>query len=50
MAFSNAVGAGLDYKLIEGLAWRVQGDRIHTRLFGASQNDFRFSTGIVFRF
>lgn len=49
-SLATAVGGGLDYKLIKGLAWRLQGDELHTRFFGAGQNNFRFSTGIVFRF
>lgn len=49
-AFATAVGGGLDYKLIKGVAWRLQGDSIHESLFGHGENDFRLSTGIVFRF
>ncbi len=48
--FATAIGGGLDYKLIKGVAWRVQLDSIHTHFFGSAQNDLRFSTGIVFRF
>jgi opacity protein-like surface antigen len=48
--FTTALGAGLDYKLIKGLAWRFQGDDLHTRLFNSAQHNFRFTTGIVFRF
>jgi hypothetical protein len=49
-SLATAIGGGLDYKLIKGIAWRVQGDELHTRFFGGGQNNFRFSTGIVFRF
>ena len=49
-AFATAIGGGLDYKLIKGLAWRLQGDELHTRFFNSTQDHFRFSTGIVFRF
>ena len=49
-AFATALGGGLDYKLIKGLAWRLQADAIHTRFFNSGQDHFRFSTGIVFRF
>lgn len=49
-SFTTAVGAGLDYKLIKGLAWRFQGDDLHTRFFNSAQNNFRFITGIVVRF
>jgi len=48
--FATAVGGGLDYKLIKGIAWRVQGDSIHTSLFGAGRSNLRISTGIVFKF
>jgi hypothetical protein len=46
----TAIGGGVDYKLIPAVAWRLQGDELHTRLFGAAQDHFRFSTGIVVRF
>lgn len=49
-SFSTAIGGGLDYKLVKGVAWRVQGDVVHPRLFGSSQNDLRISTGIFFKF
>jgi opacity protein-like surface antigen len=49
-SFSTALGGGLDYKLVKGVAWRVQGDDIRTKLFGSTQNDLRISTGIVFKF
>jgi hypothetical protein len=49
-SFGDAVGGGVDYKLIPGLAWRVQADLVQTRFFGTSQKDFRLATGVVFRF
>jgi hypothetical protein len=49
-SFATAVGGGIDYRLIHGIAWRLQGDEIHTRFFGDGQDHFRFSTGIDFRF
>jgi hypothetical protein len=48
--FATAIGGGLDYKLIAVVAARVQLDSIHTHFFNATQNDIRFSTGIVFKF
>lgn len=48
--FATAIGGGLDYKLLAVVAARVQLDSIHTHFFNATQNDIRFSTGIVFRF
>ena len=49
-SFATAIGGGLDYKLIKGLAWRVEGDSTHTSLFGTGRSNLRISTGIVFRF
>jgi hypothetical protein len=49
-SFATAIGGGLDYRLIHGVAWRLQGDQLHTSFFGLSQNHVRFSTGIDFRF
>lgn len=49
-SFSNAIGGGLDYHLKGPVAWRGQMDWIHTRFFSESQNDVRFSTGIVIHF
>ena len=49
-SFETAVGGGLDYKIIKPVAWRFQGDYVQTRFFGATQNNVRISTGIVFRF
>lgn len=49
-SFATAVGGGLDYKFLKLLAWRLQGDYVHTNLFNISQNNARISTGIVLRF
>lgn len=49
-SFATAIGGGLDYRLIHGVALRVQGDEIHTNFFNVGENHFRFSTGIDFRF
>jgi opacity protein-like surface antigen len=48
-SFVSAVGGGLDYKVFGPVAWRVEGDYVHTHFF-AGENNFRFSTGIAFRF
>jgi hypothetical protein len=46
-----AVGGGIDYKLgIKNFSWRFTGDYLHTHYASATQNDFRASTGIVWRF
>jgi hypothetical protein len=49
-SFATALGGGLDYRLIHGLALRVQGDEIHTNFASTGENHFRFSTGIDIRF
>jgi hypothetical protein len=49
-SFANAIGGGLDYKLIKGIAWRVQLDNVHTNFFSTGENHIRFSTGIDLRF
>lgn len=48
--FATAIGGGLDYRVIHGLAWRIQGDELHTNFFKTGENHFRFSTGIDIRF
>lgn len=53
---ATALGGGVDVRIVPGLAIRVaQLDYIRTGLFsipllGNSQNNFRFSTGLVLRF
>jgi opacity protein-like surface antigen len=49
-SFATAVGGGLDYRLIHGLAVRLQGDEIHTNFFSVGENHFRLSAGIDIRF
>ena len=48
--FTYALGGGLDYKVWGPVGWRFQGDFVQTRFFGNTQNDGRFSTGIVLHF
>lgn len=49
-SFATAVGGGLDYKLIKLVAWRIQGDYVHSSLFNGSQGNARISTGIAVHF
>ena len=49
-SFAEAFGGGIDYKLIRGIGWRVQADFLQSHFFSNSQSNFRFSTGLVFRF
>jgi len=50
-SFSLAIGGGLDVGITDRIDWRaVQVDYLLTQFGGASQNNFRLSTGIVIRF
>ena len=50
-SFAAAIGGGIDAKVSGPIYWRViQGDWIHTSLFGRDQNSGRLSTGIVIKF
>ncbi|HVB28624.1 MAG TPA: outer membrane beta-barrel protein [Terriglobia bacterium] len=50
-SYAMAFGGGVDVKVRRGLAIRLfQVDYYRPQLFGNSQNDLRFSAGIVFRF
>ena len=49
-SFAEALGGGFDYKLVPLISWRFQGDYLQTRFFGNTQNNGRFSTGIVLNF
>lgn len=45
------IGGGADYKLFfKNFSWRLQGDYMRTHYLSATQNDYRASTGIVWRF
>jgi opacity protein-like surface antigen len=48
--FALALGGGMDYKFRDRWAWRVQTDYLQSGFFGATQNNFRLSTGPVFYF
>jgi len=49
-SYATAAGGGLDYKIIPLVAWRFEGDYVRTHFFGTGQNNYRLSTGLVFRF
>jgi len=49
-SFATGLGGGVDFKLVQFMAWRGQVDLLQTRLFSNTQNNVRVSTGIVFRF
>ena len=47
--FGYAGGVGADYKLSKSLAWQFEADYLHTKVFGRSEGNLRFQTGIVWR-
>ena len=49
-SLATVLGGGLDYKIIKAIAWRGQFDFLQTRFYSETQNNFRFSTGVVLRF
>ena len=49
-SFATAVGGGVDFKLVPAVAWRFEGDYVQTRFFSDTQNNVRFSTGLVIHF
>ena len=50
-SFSMALGGGVDYSLNDKFSWRVgQLDYLLTQFGGGSQNNFRFSTCIIYHF
>jgi opacity protein-like surface antigen len=49
-SFGTALGGGLDYRIIRPIAVRVEADYLQTRFFNTTQDNFRFSTGVVVRF
>lgn len=49
-SFADAIGGGIDYKLVRLVALRVEGDYVGTRFFGNTQSNFRLSTGIAIHF
>lgn len=50
-AFGMAVGGGVDANFTDRVAWRIiQGDYLMNRFFARTNNNFRLSSGLVFRF
>ncbi len=49
-SFADALGGGIDYRIIHGLGFRFEGDLLQTRFFSNTQNNVRISTGLVLRF
>jgi len=49
-SFSDAIGGGLDYRIIPALAARFQLDELQTRFYDGHQNHARVGLGLVVRF
>jgi len=50
-SFSKTFGGGIDARLANGTHWRmIQADYLTTHFRGSSQNNLRFSSGILIRF
>ena len=49
-SFAEAFGGGVDYRIIHGLGFRLEGDLLQTRFFSNTQNNVRLSTGLVLHF
>jgi opacity protein-like surface antigen len=49
-AFAFDLGGGVDFRLVDRVAWRLQADYLQAKLFGSTQHDPRITTGIVLRF
>ncbi len=49
-SFGDALGGGLDYRLMRLIGARIQVDDLQTRFFGNTQNNLRMSVGLVLRF
>lgn len=49
--FAMSIGGGFDVNITDHVAWRVfQPEYVMTSFSGGRQNNFRFSTGLVYRF
>ncbi|HET9282959.1 MAG TPA: outer membrane beta-barrel protein [Candidatus Angelobacter sp.] len=49
-SFAVIVGGGVDVRLSSRWVIRFQPDYLRTKILDRTENDFRFSTGLVFRF
>lgn len=49
-SFAEAFGGGIDYRIVHGLGFRLEGDLLQTRFFSNTQQNFRLSTGLVLHF
>jgi hypothetical protein len=49
-SFAQALGLGIDFRLMRLLSWRIQVDEIETSLAGVKQHSARLSSGVAVRF
>ncbi len=49
-SFADAFGGGLDYRIVHGLGFRVEGDLLETKFFSNTQQNVRLSVGLVLHF
>ena len=49
-SFADALGGGIDVRLVPLISWRIQLDALQTRFFSTSQTNARFSTGVAIHF
>ncbi len=49
-SFAEALGFGVDVRIMRRLAWRIEADRLKTALAGLEQQNLRLSSGIAIRF
>jgi hypothetical protein len=49
-SFAEALGVGIDFRLMRLLSWRIQADEIKTELTGFEQQNVRVSSGVAVRF
>lgn len=49
-SFAEALGAGVDFRLMRLLGWRIQADELKTKLTALQQHSLRVSSGLLIRF
>ena len=49
-SFAEALGVGIDFRLMRLLSWRIQADEIKTQLTAFEQQNVRVSCGVAVRF
>jgi hypothetical protein len=49
-SFAEALGVGMDFRLMRLLSWRIQTDEIKTELTAIEQHSVRLSSGLAVRF